>query len=271
MQCLYYTHNSTRLNELQNGEHTLNPGNKQEAKVALVTGGARRIGAAIVKHLHATGYTVIIHCHQALAEAHALAVSLNEVRPDSAFVLQRELTNPNAASEIMAAINDWTGRLDLLINNASVFIRTDCKPSTSDWDILFNTNVKAPFLLSLAARPFLAKQAGAIINLTDIHAEKPLTGYSIYCQSKAALEMQTKSLALEFAPEIRVNAIAPGAAAWPEKTNQLTLEIQQKIIAKTLLKKHGSPEVIAQAVLALAENPFITGQVLKVDGGRSLA
>ncbi len=271
MQCLYYTHNSTRLNELQNGEHTLNPRNKQEAKVALVTGGARRIGAAIVKHLHAAGYTVIIHCYQALTEAHALAVSLNEARPDSAFVLPRELTNPNSASEIMATINDWTGRLDLLVNNASVFIRTDCEPSITDWDLLFNTNVKAPFLLSLAARPFLEKQAGAIINLTDIHAEKPLSGYSMYCQSKAALEMQTKSLALEFAPEIRVNAIAPGAAAWPEKTNRLTPEIQHKIIAKTLLKKHGSPEVIAQAVLALAENQFITGQVLKVDGGRSLA
>jgi pteridine reductase len=238
----------------------LNPENKQ---VALVTGGARRIGAAIVKHLHRAGYTVIIHCYQALTEAHALAVTLNETRPDSAFVLQRELTNPNSPAEIMAAINDWTGRLDLLVNNASVFMRTD-------WDLLFNTNVKAPFLLSLAARPFLEKQAGAIINLTDIHAEKPLSGYSMYCQSKAALEMQTKSLALEFAPNIRVNAIAPGAAAWPEKSNSLTPEIQQKIIAKTLLKKPGTPEVIAQAVLALAENSFITGQILKVDGGRSV-
>lgn len=248
----------------------MNPENKQEAKVALVTGGARRIGAAIVKHLHTEGYKVIIHCHRALTEAHVLAVTLNELRPNSALVLQRELTHSDAAAEIMTAIEDWTGRLDLLVNNASTFVRTDCNPCATDWDILFNTNVKAPFLLSLAARPLLKKHGGAIVNITDIHAQTPLAGYTIYCQSKAALEMQTKSLAREFAPEIRVNAIAPGAIAWPEHENSLTPEKQQKIIAQTVLKKHGEPEFIAQSVLALAENPFITGQILKVDGGRSL-
>ncbi|MGC1183358.1 pteridine reductase [Legionella sp.] len=250
----------------------MNLTNTQEAKVALVTGGARRIGAAIVKKLHRVGYKVIIHCHHALDEAHALAVRLNERRGNSAFVLQRELTEPETAQEIMTTIIDWAGRLDLLVNNASVFIRTECKDlEAAHWNILFNTNVKVPFLLSLAARPLLAKQLGVIINVTDIHAEKPLSGYSIYCQSKAALEMQTKSLAQEFAPEIRVNAVAPGAIAWPEHTNSLTPETQQKIIAKTLLKRHGAPEFIAQAVLALAQNSFITGQILKVDGGRSVA
>ena len=136
--------------------------------------------------------------------------------------------------------------------------------------LLFDTNVKVPFLLSLAARPLLRQQRGAIINITDIHAEKPLLGYSVYCQSKAALEMQTKTLAREFSPEIRVNAVAPGAIAWPEHANRLSSEEQQKIIDKTPLKCHGEPEYVAQAVLALGENPFITGQVLKVDGGRSL-
>lgn len=249
----------------------MNPTNKQEAKVALVTGGARRIGAAIVKKLHAAGYKVVIHCRHTLTEAQTLASSLNKQRQDSALVLTKELTEPEAAQQLMSAISDWTGRLDLLVNNASIFLRSNgVDMGSADWDIVFNTNVKAPWLLSLAARPLLAAQLGAIINLTDIHAEKPLSGYAIYCQSKAALEMQTKSLAREFAPEIRVNAVAPGAIAWPEQANSLSLELQQQIIAKTPLKQHGKPEFIAQAVLALAENPFISGQILKVDGGRSL-
>ncbi|QLZ67355.1 pteridine reductase [Legionella sp. PC1000] len=249
----------------------MNPTNKQEARVALVTGGARRIGAAVVKKLNAAGYKVVIHCHHSLQEAHSLAVDLNEQRPNSAFVLQRELAETSAAAEIMTAVQDWAGRLDLLVNNASVFIRTEFSAfAETDWNALFDIHVKAPFLLSLAARPLLAKHSGAIINVSDIHAEKPLKGYSVYCQSKAALEMQTKSLAREFAPEIRVNAVAPGAIVWPEYSNTLPPEIQEKIITKTPLKKHGNPEYIAQAILALAENPYITGQILKVDGGRSL-
>jgi len=249
----------------------LNPPNKQEAKVALITGSSRRIGAAIVKKLHATGYKVVIHCHHSLSEAHSLAAHLNSQRANSAFVVQRDLTAPCAAEEIMTAVQDWAGQLDLLVNNASVFIRTEFTTfAETDWYALFDIHVKAPFLLSLAARPLLAKQSGAIINVTDTHAEKPLKEYSVYCQSKSALEMQTKSLAREFAPEIRVNAVAPGAIAWPEHNNTLPPELQEKIIAKTPLKKHGNPEYIAQAILALAENPFITGQILKVDGGRSL-
>ncbi len=249
----------------------MNPTNKQEVKVALVTGGARRIGAAAVKKLHAAGYKVVIHCHHSLQEAHSLAAGLNNQRPDSAFVLQRELSAACAAAEIMTAVQDWAGRLDLLVNNASVFIRTEFTAfSETDWNALFDIHVKAPFLMSLAARHLLAKHSGVIINVSDTHAEKPLKGYSAYCQSKAALEMQTKSLAREFAPEIRVNAVAPGAIVWPENSNTLTPETQEKIIAKTPLKKHGNPEYIAQAILALAENPYITGQILKVDGGRSL-
>lgn len=249
----------------------MNPANKQEEKVALVTGGARRIGAAIVKKLHAAGYKVVIHCRFSLAEAHALASELNDKRIDSAFVLKRELTEKDAATEIINTVNDWAGRLDLLVNNASVFMRTELDSfNETDWTILFDTHVKAPFLLSLAARPLLKEHFGAIINLTDIHAERPLKDYSVYCQSKAALEMQTKALAREFAPEIRVNAIAPGSTLWPEHHNSLDVAKQQEILDKTLLKNHGDPACIGQAVLALAENPFITGQILKVDGGRSL-
>jgi pteridine reductase len=249
----------------------LNQANKQEAKVALVTGGARRIGAAIVRRLHQAGYRVVIHCRNALSEAHALAINLNELREDSAFVLQRELTEFDAAEEIMTTVLEWGGRLDLLVNNASVFIRSESNSfNAADWQDLFDVNVKAPFLLSMAAYPLLKKQHGAIINLTDIHADKPLKGYSVYCQSKAALKMQTKSLAREFSPEVRVNAVAPGAIIWPENANALNKEEQQKIISKTPLKIHGDPDYIAQAVLALVQNPFITGQVLKVDGGRSV-
>ncbi|MCL9682963.1 pteridine reductase [Legionella maioricensis] len=249
----------------------MNQANKQEAKVALVTGGARRIGAAIVKTVHEAGYKVVIHCRGSLDEAHALAVHLNQLRIDSAFVLSRELTETDAPQEMMTTIIDWAGRLDLLVNNASTFIRTEYPLfNPEDWQALFDTNVKAPLLLSLAAYPFLKTQQGVIINITDIHAEKPLKGYSVYCQSKAALKMQTESLAREFAPEVRVNAVAPGATIWPEDANVLKEVEKEKIIANTPLKAHGKPEYIAQAVLALAQNPFITGQTLKVDGGRSL-
>lgn len=249
----------------------MNQANKQEAKVALVTGGARRIGAAIVKTLHEAGYKVVIHCRGALDEAHALAVHLNHLRIDSAFVLSRELTETDAPLEMMTTIIDWAGRLDLLVNNASTFIRTEYHSfNPADWQALFDINVKAPFLLSLAAYPFLKTQQGAIINITDIHADKPLKGYAVYCQSKAALKMQTETLAREFAPEVRVNAVAPGATIWPEAANALKEAEKEKIIANTPLKTHGKPGYIAQAVLALAQNPFITGQTLKVDGGRSL-
>lgn len=249
----------------------MNSTDKQAPPVALVTGGARRIGAAVVKLLHSRGYKVVIHTRHSLQTAHDLAATLNNQRPNSAFVLQRELREPNAAQEIIASIRDWAGRLDVLVNNASVFIRSDSTHfSEPDWQDQFDINVKVPFLLSLAAYPLLQKPQGAIINITDIHAEKPLKGYAVYCQTKAALELQTKALALEFAPEIRVNAIAPGATVWPEQVNALNESEQERIINKTLLKKQGDPEYIAQAVLALVENPYITGQIIKVDGGRSI-
>lgn len=247
----------------------MNQANKQAVKVALVTGAARRIGAAIVKELHQANFKVIIHCHHSLEEAKRLAETLNQQRRDSAHVLQNDLAKINAAKELIALASAWAGRLDLLVNNASMFKRSAVF-NEEDWDALFTINVKAPYLLSLAALPHLTTHEGAIVNLTDIHADKPLKGYSLYCQSKAAFAMQTKALAKEFAPRVRVNAVAPGAIAWPEEDNALSCEVQKEIIAKTPLKRHGEPSFIAEAVLALALNPFITGQTLKVDGGRSL-
>ncbi|MFI4962322.1 MAG: pteridine reductase [Legionellales bacterium] len=248
----------------------MNPANKQEVKVALVTGSARRIGAAVVRKIHEAGYKVVIHCRYTLGEAHALAMDLNRKRVGSALVLQRDLTGDGAAEELIKSISDWAGRLDVLVNNASIFTRTEgANCSAADWEALFAINVKAPYLLSLAARSLLIQHQGVIVNITDIHAEMPLKGYGVYCQTKAALEMQTKALAYEFAPEIRVNAVAPGSIIWPEHANSLNEAEKKKITGKILLQRTGSPEFIAQAVLALVENPYITGQILKVDGGRS--
>ncbi|CEK09322.1 pteridine reductase [Legionella hackeliae] len=254
------------------GKHILTQANKHAVKVALVTGAARRIGAAIVSKLHEAKFKVVIHCHQSLRDAQMLAATLNEQHPDSALVISQDLNEKNAANKLIAAALVWGGRLDVLVNNASIFNRTMLiKPDEAHWNDLFDTNVKLPFFLSMEACSHLAKHQGVIINLTDIHAEKPLKDYAVYCQTKAALVMQTKALAREFAPDVRVNAVAPGAIMWPEHGNALNLEIQQKIVSQTPLKRHGHPSFIAQAVLALVENPFITGQILSVDGGRSIA
>ena len=241
----------------------MNLKNKQGVPVALITGAARRIGASIAKYLHTAGFRVMIHCHVSYDAAQALVHELNALRLDSAAVLSVDLRSPNVAHQLILDTVTWGGRMDLLVNNASLFTRSD-----TDWDEMFHLNVKVPYQLSHAAYSHLATARGSIINITDIHADSPLKGYSIYCQSKAALAMQTKALAREFAPLVRVNAVAPGAIMWPEQSNQLTHEQQQQIINKTLLKQHGDPLFIAQAVLALVENPFITGQTLRVDGGR---
>lgn len=244
---------------------------KQDLRVALVTGAAKRMGSIIVEQLHQAGYHVAIHCHHSYQEAQLLANQLNQVRKDSATVIVVDLCQDNMANSLINKVITWRGQLDLLVNNASVFIKSELqRPDKSVWDKLFVTNVQAPFYLSLAARAYLALQKGAIVNITDIHAERPLKGYVEYCQSKAALLMQTKALAREFAPDIRVNAVAPGAMIWPEGENELTLKLKEEIIAKTPLKKHGDGHFIAEAVLFLAENQFITGQILNVDGGRSI-
>ena len=244
---------------------------EKQKRVALITGSARRIGKNIAQTLHHQGVDVIIHYRQSQSPANDLVNALNVLRKNSAKAYHCDLTNIDSIKNFIKAVINWKGRLDVLINNASVFLPTDATDcSENNWDSLFTTNVKAPFYLSMQAFPHLAKHEGCIINITDIHAEKPLKGYSVYCQSKAALLMQTRSLAREFAPKVRVNAIAPGAIAWPEGINELSASIQQKIIEQTPLKRHGEPLFISQALLTLIDNLFITGQMLSVDGGRSL-
>ena len=234
-------------------------------KVALITGSSQRIGSAIANHLHQNGYRVLIHCYRSHDIAQDLADRLNEKRQNSAHVLSCDLRIKESAENLIYNTIEWAQRLDVLVNNASVFSKHE-----ADWDDMFITNVKSPFWLSYAAYPYLAKNQGAIINLTDTHADTPLKGYAMYCQTKAALNMQTKALALEFAPSVRVNGVAPGAIAWPKGDNSLNAVKQQSIIAKTPLKSHGKPLFIAQAVFSLIDNPFITGQILRVDGGRNL-
>jgi pteridine reductase len=245
----------------------LNPQNKQvSSPVALITGAARRIGAAIAQHLHQAGFRTVIHCHQSHQEAIDLSDSLNHLRAHSAKILCADLLGSSAAHYLINETVAWGGRLDVLVNNASLFSR-----QSEHWDAMFNLNVKAPFLLSHAARVHLVDTRGVIINITDTHTNKPLKGYCVYCQTKAALSMQTRALACEFAPSVRVNAVAPGAILWPEEDNALSEESQQAIINKTPLKQHGHPIFIAQAVLSLIENTFITGQTLCVDGGRVIS
>jgi pteridine reductase len=240
-------------------------------RVALITGAGRRIGAEIATQLHALGFHVVIHYHQSHTEAMQLVDGLNHRRADSALMVSADLTQPEAIAELYRQVFAWHARLDVLVNNASLFLRTPV-PSVDDaaLEAMWVTNVKAPLWLSDAAYPELARVKGCIVNITDIHAEKPLKGYSGYCQTKAALKMQTEALARDYAPLVRVNAVAPGAILWPEASNALALEQQNKIIEQTPLQCHGSPVWIAMAVRSLIENPFITGQTLRVDGGRSL-
>ena len=248
--------------------------NKQPStsdRVALVTGAARRIGAEIVRRLHQSGFRVVIHCYQSIAAANQLAEVLNAARPNTALVVQADLSLDDTSDAVIAAAIEWAGRLDVLVNNASLFAESNLVTSDPNFaERLYALNVFAPWRLSLKARSWLAEGAGNIMNITDIHAENPLKNYAEYCQSKAALMMQTKALAREFAPLVRVNAVAPGAIVWPEQQNTVSEAVKNQIINETPLKMHGKPSFIAEAVLALIANPFITGQTLRVDGGRSI-
>lgn len=243
-----------------------------QRKTALITGAARRIGKAIATRLHAEGYQILLHYHQSAHEAMQLQQALNQVRPNSVDIVGQDLLQENAAQILIAAVTQRFQRLDVLVNNASVFYKSPLDPETEQHaSDLFACNVFVPYQLSLCARPLLSHSKGSIINITDIHGSKALKHYSLYCQTKAALIMQTKSLAIEFAPDVRVNAIAPGAIDWPEGDNALQSHQKENIISKTPLHHHGDPSFIAQAVVSLINNPFITGQNLAVDGGRSIA
>lgn len=240
-------------------------------KVALITGAARRIGAEIARTLHAAGINVILHYYASQQEAQQLCAELNQQRAHSAAILSADLANIDGLGGLIEQSVAVWGKLDILINNASRFYKTAIGEVTpAQWDDLFTPNLKAPFFLSQAAVPYLAKQQGCIINITDIHAEKPIGEYPVYCMSKAGLAMLTKALAHELAPTIRVNAVAPGAIIWPEGENTLPPEIKQHIVDQTALKQEGHPSYIAEAVLFLINATYMTGQVLAVDGGRSL-
>ena len=240
-----------------------------EGKAVLITGAARRVGAAIVRSLHGAGARIAIHHRGSGAEADALSAELNAERPGSAILLQADLLDtarlPGLVESTLAAF----GRLDILINNASTFYSTPVGTITeSQWDDLLGTNLKAPLFLSQAAAPALKSSEGLILNIVDIHGLRPLKGFPVYSPAKAGLVMLTHALARELAPQVRVNAIAPGPVLFPE--TGLTEDKKADIIDRTLLKRRGSPQDIAKAALFFAADaPYVTGQVLAIDGGRS--
>ncbi len=238
-------------------------------KVVLITGAARRVGAAIVRKLHAAGATVVVHYHNSHNEAQALAAELNALRPGSVTALGGDLLDLKLLPALVEATIARCGHLDILINNASTFYPTPMGEITeSDWNDLMGTNLRAPLFLSQSAAPHLKARNGLILNIVDIHGLRPLRHHVVYSPAKAGLIMLTQSLARELAPEVRVNGIAPGPVEFPEKG--LSEEMKQAIIDKTLLKRRGSPEDIARAALFFAsEAPYVTGQILAVDGGRS--
>ncbi len=253
-------------------------------KVALITGGGRRIGACVARMLHGVGMTVAIHYRNSSDEAAALCAELVEQRAGSACLVRGDVSQVGRAQDVVAQCIAHLGRLDALINNASVFFPTPLdNANEAQWDGLMNTNLKAPFFISQAAAPHLKKTAGAIVNITDLYARHPLAEHAIYCASKAGLWSLTQSLAHELGPEIRVNAIAPGVILWPEKgggatagggahTSPAEKEAQRRLLERTPLKRAGEPDDIAKAVrFLLTEAGFITGQVLNIDGGRVVA
>lgn len=240
-------------------------------KVALVTGGAKRVGAAIARRLHRGGANVMLHYRGSEREANALRAELSAVRADSVALVKADLLDIAELSEIVRNTLERFNRLDALINNASAFFPTPVGEMTqATWESLIGANLRAPLFLAQAAAPHLKKTGGAIVNITDIHAERPLKNYVIYSVAKAGLEGLTRSLARELAPEVRVNAVAPGAILWPEDGSWDDL-MRQRIVSHTLLKRTGDPDDVARAVYYLvAEAPYVTGQVVVVDGGRSI-
>lgn len=237
-------------------------------KVVLVTGSARRIGAAIAQAFHDRGARVAVHYHRSGAEAGALVRAMNAERPASAAAFGADLADLAALEALPASVIGTFGALDVLINNASTFYPTPVgKITRTAFDDLVGTNLRAPLFLSQAAAPELRRRQGLILNIADIHGLRPLGKHTVYCAAKAALVMLTHSLARELGPEIRVNAIAPGPVMWPE--NGMDEELQRRIVARTALKRAGSAEDVARAALFFATDaPFVTGQVLAVDGGR---
>lgn len=238
--------------------------------VALVTGAAKRIGATIARRLHADGYDLALHYRSSKAEMDALVAELESTRAGSTLALQAELAEFDRLPELVARTVGHFGRLDGLVNNASAYYATPIGEATpAQWDELFASNARAPFFLAQAAAPHLARQRGAIVNIVDIYAERPLRGHAVYCMAKAALAMATKALALELGPGVRVNGVAPGNVLWSE--NPVKAETLETVLERTALQRQGEPGDIAEAVAWLLHgNRYVTGQILAVDGGRTL-
>jgi len=235
-----------------------------------VTGAARRIGACIATSLHQRGCNVFLHYHSSSESVTELAERLNTLRPESAFTVQADLGKDEDIQRLAAEVRAGFGSLDLLVNNASRFFPTAIgSTTTTQWDELMDSNLRGPYFLTQALLTELATAGGSVVNLLDVHAVKPMHGHAVYCMAKAGLQMMTLAMAKDLGPQVRVNGVAPGAILWPE--HDCSTEEQQKILKKTVMGRAGNPEDIASAVVYLGlDAPYVTGQVLAVDGGRSL-
>ena len=240
-------------------------------KNILITGGAKRVGAQCVRYFHARGHNVFLHYRSSLLEAKDLADELNHERADSVRLVQADLADSEALEDLVDETSHAWGGVDVLINNASAFYATEFgSVSEGQWDELLASNLKAPFFLVQALAPVLKKKKGCVVNIVDIHAERGLPGFSVYSVAKAGLVALTRILAKELAPEIRVNAVAPGAILWPEQ-GEINEQQKQEIAAKVALQRVGTPEDIARAISFLIEDAaYVTGQLITVDGGRTL-
>jgi len=243
-----------------------------DQKVVLITGGARRVGAAMCRMLHASGASIMLHYRSSGAEARALQAELNAVRADSVALVQADLLNLALLPSVVTETVNRFGQLDVLVNNASSFFPTPIgEVSEQAWDDLVGTNLKTPLFLSQAAAAHLRRAHGCIVNIVDIHADRPTRSYAVYSAAKVGLMALTRALACDLAPEVRVNGISPGVILWPEDERWSDELARQRIIHTTLLKRVGEPDDIARtARFLIFDAPYITGQVIPVDGGRSI-
>jgi pteridine reductase len=243
-----------------------------QGKVVLVTGGAKRVGAAICRRLHAAGANIVIHYRSSLYEALTLRAELNELRKGSAYCVQGDLLDVVALKGLIEDSINCFGHLDALVNNASSFYATPLdKVNEVHWNDLMGTNLRAPLFLAQAAAVELRRRQGTIVNIADIHSDRPMHGHVLYSAAKAGIVALTKGLAQEMAPQVRVNAVSPGVITWPEDQEWQDEEVRRKIVEHTLLKREGNPDDIARTVqFLIADAPYITGQVISVDGGRSI-
>ena len=236
-------------------------------KTALITGGAARIGAQIVKTLHHNQFNIIIHCNQSKDKAQLLCDELNLIRANSVEIVSGNLNNIDELDSLVSSIES----IDLLVNNASVFYPKSVEDSEmKDWDDVININLKAPFFLSKGLSKTLSKNDGSIINIIDIHSERPLKKHAIYNISKAGLKMLTQTLAKELAPKIRVNGVSPGSILWPQDNAEISEDDKNLMLERIAMQRQGSPQDIADTVLFLANSNYITGQIINIDGGRTL-